>query len=389
MSASGDKIQRDADSGRNPTVSVVIPAYNAERFIDRTLQSVLHQTFSDFELLVVNDGSTDRTREIVARMIAEDKRARILDRNNGGLSRARNFGLAHARGEFVAFVDADDLWHSTKLACQVAALTHGEGLRAAAVYAPFRVIDEHDRVWTKVDDRPAFGGYMLARHLYGRAIGNGSSLLVRRSVAVEMGGFDPACDSLGGCEDWDFEAKIARKYRIAVVRQYLVGYRLHSGNMSSNGLRMSRAVVEVTAKQVRQNPELPSWVGRLVMAAAHEYALGILLEEKRWVLLARRLPGLIRCHPGRALWMIGRAINRLVRDNLPEPKSPEFDPGTLPRYYELSPDPRPSTESGERKFLNRKRRDKRILARLQQVDAALERILTPSAVHFAGDRGGI
>lgn len=354
-----------------PTVTVVIPAYNAERFIERTLQSVLQQTFTDFELIVVNDGSTDATSEIIRRLFGTDARCRVIDRTNGGLSRARNLGLREARGEFVAFVDSDDLWHPEKLAYQVAALREGEGRRAGAVYAPFRVIDAEDRVWTKFDDRPAFSGYMLARHLYGRAVGNGSSLMVRRSVALEVGGFNPVCDQLGGCEDWDFEVKIARKYPIALVPYYLVGYRLYPGNMSSNGLKMCRAVIEVTSWNVEQNPHLPRWVGRKVMASAHEGALGILLEERRWGLLARRLPRLMRYDPLRGFAMMARVMNRVVRDILPEPRSTGFDPGTLPKFYDLTPDPRPMGAYQGRLFLNRRRRDLRILKKLERVDASL------------------
>ena len=103
-----------------PTISIVIPAYNAERTILETIKSVQKQTFSDFEIIVINDGSTDRTLELV--LSVEEPRLKIFSYQNGGVSVARNRGISHATGEFIAFLDADDLWTSDKLELQLAGL---------------------------------------------------------------------------------------------------------------------------------------------------------------------------------------------------------------------------------------------------------------------------
>src|SRR5689334_21674594 len=105
-----------------PLVSVVIPAYNAGSTIKATIISVLNQTLSDIEVLVIDDGSTDNTADIVAAFSDTDKRISIIRSVNQGVARARNLGIEKSRGQYIAFVDADDIWHQTKLEKQCAFL---------------------------------------------------------------------------------------------------------------------------------------------------------------------------------------------------------------------------------------------------------------------------
>jgi glycosyltransferase involved in cell wall biosynthesis len=116
-------------------ISVIIPAYNAERFIGRTLSSALNQTFKDIEVIVVNDGSTDKTQLIVENFAVNDRRVRLFNTINRGVAMARNFGIENARGTYVAFLDADDLWHPTKIERQFNALSaHAADPTWAGVY---------------------------------------------------------------------------------------------------------------------------------------------------------------------------------------------------------------------------------------------------------------
>ena len=251
--------------------SVIIPAHNAERFIEPTLQSALRQTWNNLEILVVDDGSTDKTRSMVEAVALTDPRIRIFSVPNGGVASARNIGLARARGEFVAFLDADDLWHPKKIEMQIAALNAAP--EAAASYGLLRYIDELDRI---VENQSASGssGYTLAHHLYTRPVGNGSSLLVRRKIAVELGGYDSswAARGIGGSEDYDFELKIVARYPIAFIDSYLVGYRLYPGNMSSNHARMAYGLIATVEYHLGRNPELPRWFVRKARGVALEYA---------------------------------------------------------------------------------------------------------------------
>ncbi|HEY9888470.1 MAG TPA: glycosyltransferase family A protein, partial [Candidatus Obscuribacterales bacterium] len=111
-----------------PKISVIVPTYNAENTIEETIQSVLQQTFTDFELLVINDGSTDKTLEVLANI--QDSRLQVLTFPNGGVVESRNRGIQNASGEYLSFLDADDLWQKDKLAEQLSAL---EANPAAAI----------------------------------------------------------------------------------------------------------------------------------------------------------------------------------------------------------------------------------------------------------------
>lgn len=172
-----------------PLVSVVIPAYNAARFIERTLKSALRQTYRNLQILLIDDGSTDDTRPLAGAVIGNDDRVRIISVPNGGVAKARNIGIAESTGGFVAFLDADDLWHPRKIELQLTTLLASNDDRASAVYAFSRVIDLDDRVMRSANTY-ACGGYVLARLLYAKFIGNGSSLLVRREAAVRVGGMN-------------------------------------------------------------------------------------------------------------------------------------------------------------------------------------------------------
>ena len=259
---------------KQPLITVVVPAYNAERFLARTLQSALQQTYTSLEVIVVNDGSTDATERIAKDFAQADPRLRVISVENGGVASARNVGLFEAQGELVAFLDADDLWHPSKVERQIASLTKPEGSDAAASYTLMRIIDVNDRV-VRNGSGVGYSGYIFARHLFSRPVGNGSSLMVRRETAVMIGGFDRswADRQIGGCEDLDFELKIAARYPIQAIRQFLVGYRAYPENMSSDGLRLARSVLSTVESHLKAHPELPDWAVRKMRASTLEYAL--------------------------------------------------------------------------------------------------------------------
>lgn len=271
-----------------PNVSVIIPAYNADRFIRDTLTTVAAQTYAAIEILVVDDGSTDNTAKIVSAFTAQDPRIRLIQTRNGGVARARNIGLQEARGRYVAFLDADDLWHPEKIARQVAFMDeHAEDPRWAAVYTLHHVIDEHGVVLDQGREWSC-SGYMYARHLCMRFVGNGSTIMTLRTAAQAVGGFDPryADAGVGGCEDLDFEFKIAAQYRIGAINQFLVGYRRYAGNMSSDPVRMAQALCVVTEQCFQRGPSLPRSVQRWARASADRYGFLTLIGHMRLRLAA-------------------------------------------------------------------------------------------------------
>jgi glycosyltransferase involved in cell wall biosynthesis len=217
---------------RDPIVTVVVPAYNAERTISETVSSVLAQTFTKFELIIVNDGSVDETANIVEQNFLGEPRISLINQQNGGTAAARNRGLAAARSELIAPLDSDDLWHPTYLEKQLNTLEKHD--TAGFVYAWSRGIDSESKIiWTAY--YPLVAGRVLNQLLYWNLVGNGSAMLFRKSAALEFGGYDRRIFST---EDLLLQIKLASRHECAVTPEYLVGYRRRPGQKSSNPERM-------------------------------------------------------------------------------------------------------------------------------------------------------
>jgi glycosyltransferase involved in cell wall biosynthesis len=223
-----------------PEVSVVIPAYNAERTLGEALASVTAQTLGDLEVIVVDDGSTDATAEIARN--AGDGRVRALTVANGGVARARNRGMHEARGELVAFLDADDVWKPAKLERQLAVL-HARGEVGMCVTAAVR-IDAEGRHIAPMRTRE-YDDQCAALLLHSMVLGCISSGVVRRSLALGVGGFDPRFSQSA---DWDFWLRLSLVTRIAPVAEPLVLYRTYDGNMSNDVALLERDTFAVLDK---------------------------------------------------------------------------------------------------------------------------------------------
>jgi glycosyltransferase involved in cell wall biosynthesis len=234
-------------------VSVIVPAFNAARTVERTVTSALNQTYSNLEILVIDDGSKDETADVVRRMAAGDQRIKLLQKANGGLVSARNHGITHAEGEFIAPLDADDLWHPDKLQKQIAAMRDEIGL----VYCWSRAIDTQDRVL--FDLAPCtLRGNVYAALIIKNFIHSGAPL-VRRSCIDGVGGYDATLAAKGAacCEDLKFNLDVAERYDFEVVPEFLSAYRLHPGTMSRNLDAMLHSHKFVVADVRARHPELP------------------------------------------------------------------------------------------------------------------------------------
>jgi glycosyltransferase involved in cell wall biosynthesis len=237
-------------------VSVILPVYNGEAFIGNTLESALRQTYRNLEVIVIDDGSTDRTLPIIEARAARDARVKIIRQTNAGVARARNRGLQAARGEFVAPLDADDLWDPAKIEQQVARMFEA-GEETGLVYCWWVWIDGKGVV---VDRSPRwrFEGAALGMLLQVNYTGNASVPLYRRACLEQSGGYD---EKLGqqngrGCEDWDVALKVAQRYRVAVVPALLVGYRRRPDSMSAACDTMWRSHTLVTCGLREREPSL-------------------------------------------------------------------------------------------------------------------------------------
>ncbi|MBJ6723684.1 glycosyltransferase [Geomesophilobacter sediminis] len=206
-----------------PLVSVVIPCYNSARFIAQAVESVLGQKYPNLELIVVDDGSTDDTERVLE---AYRGRLTYLRQPNAGPAAARNRGIAQARGEYVAFLDADDLWLPEKTAQQVARI-HGEQA-IGLVYGRFANFSNESGELLSVLPEVTPSGALFDQILQKSFIAL-PSVLVRREVLAEVGGFD---EELLTAEDTNLWLKIARRHRIEAVPEIVFHRRLHGDNLS-------------------------------------------------------------------------------------------------------------------------------------------------------------
>ncbi|MDJ0696185.1 glycosyltransferase [Mastigocoleus sp. MO_188.B34] len=208
------------------TISVVIPVYNGEQTIAETIKSVLNQNFKDIEVIVINDGSTDKTVDIVQNIF--DSRLQIFSYDNSGLAATRNRGIKKARGKFISFIDADDLWTLDKLEDQYQVLKANP--RAVLAYSWTDYINDSGN-FIKAGRRIKFTGWVYERMLMGNFLENGSNPLIRRQVFEEVGHFD---ESLSAAEDWDMWLRICANHEFVCVQKPQILYRISANSMSNN-----------------------------------------------------------------------------------------------------------------------------------------------------------
>jgi glycosyltransferase involved in cell wall biosynthesis len=232
-------------------VSVVIPTYNRAAFTLQAIESVLEQSFPPQEIVVVDDGSTDETPEVLAGL---EGRVRYIRRRNGGIASARNTGVRHARGRYIAFLDSDDLWAPRRLEAMFATLGRARDERASAIATAAHMCDAQGRPTGKIvgSRTPRLGtGDLLLRHK-GRI--NGTGILVEREVLTRLGGFR---EDLDCAEDCDLLLRLSRLGPILIVPEPLLLYRCHSGNISStHALRDAASWIRLLDHQTREDPAL-------------------------------------------------------------------------------------------------------------------------------------
>lgn len=266
-------------SSATPLISVIIPAYNAEKFIAATLDSVLAQTYSNLEIVVVDDGSQDRTAEIVATYAQRDHRLTLLQQPNRGVAAARNLAIKRSTGEFLAPLDADDIWYPQKLEKQLALMMQSKPT-VGLVYGWSAYINEAgDLTGRKLASQHV--GEVYPHLLAGNFIGNASAPLIRRSCLLQVGGYNVQMKQAEaqGCEDWDLYLRIAEHYCFLLVPEFLIGYRLPNGSMSCQYAAMIKSHTLMMAQVQQRNPALSNALLRLCTV---KYYLYLASQSIRW-----------------------------------------------------------------------------------------------------------
>lgn len=224
-----------------PLVSVIIPTYNRSRIVLRAIESVLHQTFTDYEIIVVDDASSDDTEEVITGRYG-DKIIFIKKAENKGLATARNTGIQASRGVYIAHLDDDDEWLPEKLAAQVKLIRQNPSL--GLVYCGYFKVKEDGTTESQV--KPEKRGHIFEELLkQNYIVGSASAALIKKEVLHKAGLFD---ESLSACEDWDLWIRIARHYQVDFVKSPLVRYRVHEHNMHKDIYRMEESTFRVLDK---------------------------------------------------------------------------------------------------------------------------------------------
>lgn len=211
------------------TVSIIIPCYNAEKYIAETIQSVMNQTYTNWEMIIINDGSTDNSVTILNQFLKEDNRIQLINKSNSGVSDTRNKGLEIAQGDFVTFLDADDVWYITNLEKKVNFLV---SIGYDVVYSYCQLIDEYaepiDSI-LKGENNLKIADFLSLKANYNTAP---SGVLFRKEVLQKIGGFDV---NLSNNADQDILIQsLANGFKIGVIPEVLWNYRVHATNMSKN-----------------------------------------------------------------------------------------------------------------------------------------------------------
>ena len=221
----------------NNLISVIIPVYNAEKTIQETIESVLNQTFTNFELIIINSDSTDATLSIVNQI--KDERIKVFSYPKANVAVNRNRGFKHANGDYITFIDADDLWTDDKLTAQYTALESNP--QAGVAYSWTNCIDKNGKFLRKTSHRN-WSGDVYSKFLLDDFIGNGSNVMIRRELLTEVGGFD---EILTNAQDTDMWLKLSAITDFDCVPKPQVLYRILPNSMSSNVLGLEKSNLEV------------------------------------------------------------------------------------------------------------------------------------------------
>jgi glycosyltransferase involved in cell wall biosynthesis len=300
--------------GQGRLVSAIIPTYNYARFVGRAVSSVLAQSYADLECVVVDDGSTDDTEQVIA---AFGPAVRLVRQPNQGLSAARNTGIRAARGRYIAFLDADDAWHAEKVSRQVALLdSHPD---TALVGCGVRNMSaDGETLGERVFDTQDSGPVDLAAQLRRIAVrdfwvgGSGSGALMRREVFDEVGLFDT---SLKAAEDWDMWLRVAARYPVRNVQTALVSICLHGTGTFRDAEKFETNQWKVCTMALERWPDVLTPVARQMQALILADAAGEYIQAGNTRMALRRYAASVRRWPmSRVRWraVASLAIRRLI-----------------------------------------------------------------------------
>lgn len=289
------------------TVTVLIPAYNAEHTLGETLRSALAQTHEHTEILVIDDGSRDGTAGTVRDLAKGQERLRLIRQDNAGVAAARNHGLAQAQGRLIAPLDADDLWHPEKISRQVARFR--DAPEAGMIYCWSTDIDEAGLILEHRLAVERAEGDVYATLVLHNFIGNGSVPLIRRDLLEQVGGWDSGLHlaNAQGCEDWQLYLRLAERAPVLLAPGYLMGYRRHANAMSRDLAQMRRSYDLVMDEARERHPELPAKLFRWSRGLFDIYIAEMMAAGGQRRAAARAMMSGVLADP---IWLLRRSTHR-------------------------------------------------------------------------------
>ena len=221
----------------NNKISVIIPVYNGEKTIKETILSVLNQSFTNFDLIIINSNSTDKTISIISQI--QDERIKVFSYPKANPGVNRNRGINHATGDYITFLDADDLWTNNKLAAQYKALQ--ENPQAGVAFSWTNCIDENGKFLRKTS-HVNWNGDVYSKLLLDDFIGTGSNVMIRREVLMKAGDF---YEKLTNAHDTDMLLKLSAITNFVCVPEAQILYRISLNSWSSNVLGLEKSNLEI------------------------------------------------------------------------------------------------------------------------------------------------
>ena len=219
-------------------VSIVVPVYNGEQYLEQTVESILNQDYRNIELILIDDGSSDKSAEIMRKLEKSDARIRPFYNKNGGVANARNFGIAQANAEFIAFCDQDDLWLPTKLAKQIPLFENPKiGLVYCGAIAKYEMYNKQSK--PSFDNK--YKGDVFSQ-LVKLNMFTCCTAVARKTYLEQVGGFDDD-RTLMGVDDWHLWLKLAMACEFDYVEEHLAIHVFHGDNYSLNDEKMHEAEI--------------------------------------------------------------------------------------------------------------------------------------------------
>ena len=270
----------------HPKVSVIIPTYNRAGFLPRAIKSVLNQIFQDFEIIVVDDGSTDNTEQVVRNFQNRDKRIKyIWQEQSGGPSKPKNTGIKAARGRYIAFLDSDDEWFPEKLEKQLELFEKGPSNLGFVGCNLLSIEQKTGKILEEVKLPSSLRHNALEKFLVGCFIYSSSDVVVKSKILANVGLFD---ENIRIGEDWDMSIRISQKYKFDFVSKPLFKHYIHRGNITKTTsidekIKDQKYILRKYKNLYKKYPEAYSTplrrIGRMYLLSSREEKARVYLKK--------------------------------------------------------------------------------------------------------------